>query len=218
MPVTSPSLNALTAGDLMSRDVLQVSETMPLREAALLLLMHGVSGVPVVEPGGTCVGVLSITDLLRWSHQTDRDSAPKGTPLPLTCLFLRKQREPDGEMRTMCTLPADVCPIQRKEVGPDGEMKIYCNQPHSVLADWQMVETEELSNDEAGQFMTADPVLVSPDTLITDLAQEMVDAHIHRVIVVDRQRRPVGIITGTDILAWVARAGREATIETEVAI
>jgi CBS-domain-containing membrane protein len=33
----------------------------------------------------------------------------------------------------------------------------------------------------------------------------MLDAHIHRVVVVDDFGRPVGIISGTDLLAAIAR-------------
>jgi hypothetical protein len=41
------------------------------------------------------------------------------------------------------------------------------------------------------------------------LAQNMVDAHIHRVLVVTDQNRPRGIVTSTDILAAVGRAAPE---------
>ena len=61
--------------------------------------------------------------------------------------------------------------------------------------------------------MTPDPVTVGEDTPLTELAQRMVDAHVHRVVVVDRRYRPVGIVSSTDILAGIARAGRA---ETEV--
>jgi CBS domain-containing protein len=215
MPATTRPLIDLTAGDLMSRDVLQVSETMPLREAARLLLQHQVSGAPVVELGGTCVGVLSTTDILRWSHQQKSDSPAKDALLPLSCLYQSKHREPNGEIWTRCTLPPDVCPIQRKEKGSDGKERIYCSQPNCVLSDWQMVEVEQLPPEDAGEFMTPDPVLVAPDTPVTDLARKMVDAHIHRVIVVDRQRRPIGIVSSTDILAQVARMGHDPMIEPE---
>ena len=56
--------------------------------------------------------------------------------------------------------------------------------------------------------MTADPVTVSPHTPIGKLARLMLDAHIHRVVVVDEQRRPIGIVSSTDILAAVAYADR----------
>jgi CBS domain-containing protein len=51
-------------------------------------------------------------------------------------------------------------------------------------------------------------VFVSPATRIGELAQRMLDAHIHRAIVVDRNQKPVGIVSTTDILAAVARADR----------
>jgi CBS domain-containing protein len=37
----------------------------------------------------------------------------------------------------------------------------------------------------------------------------MVDAHIHRVLVVVDQSRPWGIVTSTDILAAVGRAAQQ---------
>ncbi len=56
-------------------------------------------------------------------------------------------------------------------------------------------------------YMTADPVSVAPSTPVTTLARQMIDAHIHRVIVVDEDGRPLGIVSATDILAAVARLG-----------
>lgn len=42
----------------------------------------------------------------------------------------------------------------------------------------------------------------------------MVDAHIHRILVVADQNRLQGIVTSTDILAAVARAAQKAGLET----
>jgi CBS domain-containing protein len=57
--------------------------------------------------------------------------------------------------------------------------------------------------------MTADPVLVAPETRIGELAKMMVDAHIHRVIVAGADRRPAGIVSSTEVLAALARAAHE---------
>jgi predicted transcriptional regulator len=54
--------------------------------------------------------------------------------------------------------------------------------------------------------MTPDPVMVASDVHLPKLAKKMVDARVHRVIVVDRRNRPVGIVSGMDILAAIARA------------
>jgi CBS-domain-containing membrane protein len=200
MLATTRPLAELTAGDLMSRDLVSVSHETSLREAGRLLLLHQISGVPVVEPGGTCVGVLSTTDLLRWAIEQSGGSSPRIAERPYSCIFQLKHREANGEERVLCTLPLDACVLQRKE----GE-KIFCSHPHEVLADWQVVNIEHLPTDKVGQFMTPDPVTVAVDTPLAELARRMVDAHVHRVIVVDRRFHPVGIVSSTDILAGIAR-------------
>jgi CBS domain-containing protein len=45
----------------------------------------------------------------------------------------------------------------------------------------------------------------------------MVDAHIHRIVVTDDDRSPVGIVTSTDILGAVARStdGEESIERSE---
>jgi CBS domain-containing protein len=190
----------LTAGDVMSRDVVSVSHETPLREAGRLLLLHQISGLPVVEPGGTCVGVFSASDLLRWALQPGNAPTPRATERPLSCVFQIEEGTTNGEGEVLCALPFEACPLQRKEDG-----KVCCGSPHEVLADWQVVNVEQLPTESVGRFMTPDPVTAAIDTPLPELAQRMIDAHVHRVIVVDRGNRPVGIVSSTDVLAAVAR-------------
>jgi CBS domain-containing protein len=68
-----------------------------------------------------------------------------------------------------------------------------------------MVEIDTLPAEAVTSHMTADPVMVPPETPIQQLARAMVDAHIHRVIVTDARKRPVGVVSSTDVLAAVAR-------------
>ena len=75
---------------------------------------------------------------------------------------------------------------------------------------WTMRTPESMPEGTVSHHMTADPVTVSPQAEIGELAQNMLDAHIHRVIVVDEERRPVGVVSSTDILAAVAEATRRA--------
>jgi CBS-domain-containing membrane protein len=58
--------------------------------------------------------------------------------------------------------------------------------------------------DMVGEHMTADPVTVAPATTIRELARMMLDARIHRVIVVDEQQQPIGVVSSTDVLAAMA--------------
>lgn len=57
-------LSKLLVRDVMSSAVITASPEDPIERAALLMEEHAVSGLPVVE-GGSIVGMLTITDLLR---------------------------------------------------------------------------------------------------------------------------------------------------------
>jgi CBS domain-containing protein len=197
-------LSELTAGDVMIKDVVKLGQDMPLKDAARILLDKQVGGAPVVDGEGRCVGVLSATDFLRLGDKRPDASQPLAPPLPVTCPFQVKRRVQNGTDVTLCILPPGVCPIQSPKKAADGSDMLVCTQPHCVLSDWQIVELEELPPDAVRHFMTPDPVMVGPAVPIRILARSMIDAHIHRLIVTDVQKRPIGIVSSTDILAAVA--------------
>jgi CBS-domain-containing membrane protein len=155
MTQTKP-FRLLTARDLMTRDLLLIPKEASLRHAAHMLAQSQVSGAPVVDEAGCCIGVLSTTDFMRWM-----DDEPR---------------------RSVHTHQACCC------------------------SDWEIISPESLPADEVGTFMTHDPITVPPEIRIGALARMMLDAHIHRVIVVDAERHPIGVVTSTDVLAAVARS------------
>jgi len=147
----------LTAADLMTRDVITIPQHLSLQGAAQMLERSQITGAPVVNEAGACVGVLSASDFVRWARR-------------------------------------------------EHEHSVSCTTERGICSDWQMIEIEDVPADEACTCMTSDLVTVAPETPITELARRMLDAHIHRIIVVDAQDRPIGIISSTDILAAVAYA------------
>jgi len=70
----------------------------------------------------------------------------------------------------------------------------------------EAVEIEPEPDAVVEDFMTEDPVTVSPDAEAAAVAREMVERRIHRVIVVDEENFPVGIITSLDLLGVVSRS------------
>jgi tRNA nucleotidyltransferase (CCA-adding enzyme) len=164
--LTKPLL-ALTANDLMSTPVTMIPREMSIESAARLLRRADVSGAPVVDDYGRCIGVVSAGDFVAWAAEPDR---------------------PDWH--------------------PHGN-------PGCAHAAWQMMEIDDLPKGEVQQLMTGDPVTASPNTSIGDLARQMVDAHIHRVVVVDKENRPKGIVSTTDILVAIARAAQRAPESAE---
>jgi CBS domain-containing protein len=61
VPINAPRLVA----DLMALEPVLVRADHPLAEAAQLMAQYRVDGLPVVDPAGSLVGVISQTDLLR---------------------------------------------------------------------------------------------------------------------------------------------------------
>lgn len=160
MTATAKPFSTLIAEDLMSRPVEAIPAEMSLPEAARLLRRAQISGAPVVDKEGKCIGVLSATDFVRAAECHEHASAARHHAAP------------------------------------------------SVCSEWQMVDVDVLPDEAVRDYMTADPVTAPCGTRITELARMLLDAHIHRIVIVDGRRRPLGIVSSTDILAAVVRLGR----------
>lgn len=66
-----------------------------------------------------------------------------------------------------------------------------------------------------GQLMTSDPVTVSPDTLVEDAAQLMLDEAIGSLIVTDDDNQIRGILTSTDFVEIVKESDPKAETTVE---
>jgi CBS domain-containing protein len=162
MNTMTKSLLSMTANDLMSRDLVLIPHAMSLRSAARLLSRSRVTGAPVVDAAGRCVGVLSATDFV---HCVEKEE------------HARRKR---------------------------------CEEPVYYSA-WQLVEPDSLPLDSVAEYMTSDVVTAPPSVSIVRLAQMMLDAHLHRIVIVNESEKPIGIVSSTDILGVVAQAeDREA--------
>jgi CBS domain-containing protein len=72
-----------------------------------------------------------------------------------------------------------------------------------VWCDWQVVD-EPAPRDEVRQYMTRDPLLVRAETPLGEFADALLDPRPRPVIVVDEQRRPLGVVSSQGILATLA--------------
>jgi CBS domain-containing protein len=213
MVTTAELLLARTAEDVMAREVVTIPRRASLRDAARLLRRADVSGGPVVDDEGRCVGMLTAADFLRWAEGGYPDAAPG---LAQACSYQEKGRLLTGEEAVVCTLAEGSCPLQVMRPTTGGRHVAVCRQPTGVLSDWQQVA--ENAPSQVSRYMTTDVVSVGPRTPLPEVARMMVDAHVHRVPVLDERGRPVGLVSSTDVLAAVARdsrrlAGEETTFQ-----
>jgi len=173
--VTKPIAD-LTARDLMSRDLLLLSEAMPLRDAARMLIRYRISGAPVVNGDGRVVGVLSSSDFVRLAG---RD----------------KERQPADDSRAFAGAFQSSAAAERSG----------CAQSVGIFCDWQMAEFDDLPADSVHRYMSRELVAVSDQATVQEMSRKMVQAHIHRLVVTDADHMPLGIVTSTDILNAVSQ-------------
>jgi len=60
----APANNGLTARDIMAREIVTVGSDMLVEDAAKLLAYHNISGMPVEDPDGKVVGIVSEADVI----------------------------------------------------------------------------------------------------------------------------------------------------------
>jgi len=157
MTNTNKPLLSLTARDLMSTAVESIPQWMSLPVAARIMSRSHISGAPVVDANGQCLGIISTTDFMT--------------------------------------------SVEHEEPNPK-------TSTGSAACAWQVMEGEEQPENLVRRYMTSNPVTVGPEAPIGELVQKMVDAHIHRVIVVDKDNKPLGIVSSTDVLAALAKAAQ----------
>jgi len=81
--------------------------------------------------------------------------------------------------------------------------------PECVWCEWQVVDVKAAQRDQVRGHMTRDPLLVMPDTSLAGIAEVLLDPHRRSVVVVDGERRPVGVVSSKDVLAALASAERQ---------
>ena len=64
-------VRSMTVNEVMQRDVLAVDADWSLEELAEFLVDNNISGAPVTEDNGELVGVVSMTDILRYGSMPD---------------------------------------------------------------------------------------------------------------------------------------------------
>jgi CBS domain-containing protein len=167
--------------DLMARDVVAVSPDLTLRELVELLAEQEVSGAPVVAPNGRVIGVISTTDIFDFRQET------AGTRLSGS----GETESPGGS---------------RKRSGHSTFTEAW-DPAESEALEW-MRTTREADWDILDEYVVADvmtrEVVSQPSSAtVKKAARYMLDAGVHRVLVIDGGELQ-GIVTTTDVVRAVA--------------
>lgn len=144
----------LRVKDIMRKDVVVVRQSETMEEAARTLAEANVTGAPVVDEAGRCVGMLSGTD-----YVDDRAGAH---------------------------------PTSQLLGGQDSDYRI-----------------ELLNEDLVSTHMAPVIQSVELETPVIQAARVICHEHIHRLVVIDDHKRPVGIISALDFVAAMVAAIEE---------
>jgi CBS domain-containing protein len=202
MIATTRPFLALTASDLMSREVVTLSQDTPLRAAAELFFREQIEEAAVVDADGRCVGRLSATDLLHWALDEARGAA-EDSPPP-ACPYQVRGRMLTGADAVICTLPEGTCSLQELRATTGGRHTAVCLLHDGLVSDWQQASGGAPAG-AVGRYMTADVGTVGAEVPLSVLARVVIDFHVHRLIVVDEQHRPIGTVSCPGVLTALAR-------------
>ncbi len=90
------------------------------------------------------------------------------------------------------------CSEGMDQIPPAYLVELLCEQAgRGAAASGELIPERLVCVDD---FMTADPITVGPGTPMSVIAKTMHDRRIHRVVVVDQENYPIGVITSLDVL------------------
>ncbi|MBU0665306.1 MAG: CBS domain-containing protein [Proteobacteria bacterium] len=88
----------LTARDIMTRDIITVTEESTIKELARILTSNQISGVPVINDSGKLVGVVTESDLI---FQTKKVHIPTVITILDSVFYLENPDKMGDEMKKM---------------------------------------------------------------------------------------------------------------------
>ena len=176
--------------DVMTSDVLTVTPEMTLREAADLFARRHISGAPVLA-GHMVVGVVSTTDLLEFVAAEDAVRPRNDDDRP----------DAEGRGWTAAERQEESDSVGFLEWEPEGAR----DDPDPFAMD-DTLPADPLGSHTVSEVMTREICSMPPYALLTDAAQYMWKAGVHRLLVLEAGHL-AGILSTSDVARAVAMQG-----------
>lgn len=157
-------LLTLRIGDIMNSPVETIHENETMSVAAARLSELDISGAPVIDDSGRCVGMLTVTDFA-----------------------LREARHRASHL-----------PDQY-----DWQSGIVAGTENESL------HFETFSTDRVGEHMSPAVQTIKASASLINAGRILCHEHIHRLVIVDDDGRPIGMITSLDLVAAMVAAVEE---------
>lgn len=182
----------LTVRDIMSEELVTLETDDTLRDAMSALSRAGVGGAPVLS-GGKLVGIVSATDLLAFA--ADEEPPPEE---------IRRQTGWGDWPETMEWQEGDdPASAYFLDFWDDAGADTFVRSAETDSAEW-----DSLDEHTVDEVMSRGPLSVPPDATVKEAAGRMLEAELHRALVVEGERL-LGIVTSEDIVRALAERGLE---------
>ncbi len=165
------STTTRTASEIMTPEVISVSDRDRVRDAVQLLLDAGISGVPVVDRWGNAVGVFTLVHAAMSRNDGDEDNKEEQA---------REDARADEWFYRLDLVRKLPIPMPTPRGGTD--------------------RNDADDDQRVGDVMTPRVHSVRADCPIAEVTSYLLDRAIHRVFVRDDENKLVGIITSMDLL------------------
>jgi len=210
-------LDEIKASDVMTRDLVGLSESASLGGAARLMIEKGISSVIVVDSQGKLLGLVTKTDLCLYfgsraspgqrvrDWMTPKPISVRGSASIFKVAALMQQQRISRVLvqNTKLEGVVTVSDLVRAGVVFNPKGPIEARKP--IMMRGMMVKASTLSLLSALDVMTANPVTADVDGDLSSVAKLMSTHRISGVPVVDRKARLVGVLTKTDIVRAIAK-------------
>lgn len=219
--------------EIMTREPLAVNPETPVVEIVELLLKESFKAVPVIDAERRVIGIISDGDLIERGGMPLRLSVGQVLDEATLREHIRSIREAGQRARDIMT-PSPVCLDARTPIDQAARRMVQANLKRLPVIDEQgklvgmlsrvdvlhslvnappgVQAHAQVNGTTVGEVMSLNVPVVEEHTPLPDIVDKMVDGDWRRVIVVDRNGRPVGLITDGDLVARVAPKERSGVV------
>ena len=157
-------LLTLRVSDVMNSPVTTVNASSSMAEAARVLAESEITGAPVVDQSGRCVGMLSATDFAMRAFRL----AEGGEAFSLGWEHTLRKEQDDA--------------------------------PYQI---------EAIAEDRVNEHMSPAVQTINETASLVNAARVLCREHIHRLIIIDQDERPLGVVSSLDLVAAMVAAIEE---------
>ena len=195
-------MRPITAADLMNPEVLTVRDDATVAELARFLVDNEITGAPVEDADGRLVGVVSAVDLVRLIADDEEDDGEGTDGAGEWAGAAATGGEAGGAGEGEDDDPEDEGAGDEDEEDDDDDEDDVDDEDDDDGYELELPGEDLLVED----VMTPRVVSVSEDATVPEIARLMLHEHLHR-LVVERDGRPVGILSTSDLLGLLVEEG-----------